>query len=207
MPTLGILESLRLARRHGIKFIRGRHAKTPAELKKALNSVGFPCAIKVVSGKISHKTERGGVALGVRGGKDALEIFHRMAKLSGFEGVLVQEMASGTEVIIGGKRDPQFGPTVLFGLGGIFVEVFRDFSLGVCPLKRADARRMVKGIKGYKLLAGFRGSKPADIRAIEDAILAVSRLMQKEKQVLEIDLNPMFATEKGLLAADARVVV
>ncbi|MBU0662209.1 MAG: acetate--CoA ligase family protein [Candidatus Diapherotrites archaeon] len=207
MGTLDVVKSAQLARKYGIKFAKARHAKTAVELASAVKYTGFPCAIKLVSAELTHKTDVGGIALGVKGREEALSHFKKMSKLRGFEGVLVQQMASGTEIIIGGKRDPQFGPTVLFGLGGIFVEVFKDFSLGVCPLTRTDAKRMVRSVKGYKLLTGFRGAKKADLASVENAILAVAKLMQKESQIQELDLNPLFATEKGVLAVDARVVV
>lgn len=206
MPVLDIAESSRLVQRYGIRFARAKHAKSPLELAKALKTVGFPCAIKLVSSELTHKTDVGGVALNVRNEKEAMQTLQRMSKLRGFKGVFVQEMAQGTEIIIGGKRDQQFGPTVLFGTGGIFVEIFKDFSLGVCPLSRKDAKHMIKGVKGYKLLTGYRGAKAADLRSIEDAILAVSKLMQKEHQVQELDLNPLFATPEGVVAVDARVV-
>jgi acyl-CoA synthetase (NDP forming) len=111
------------------------------------------------------------------------------------------------EVIIGGKRDPQFGPTVLFGLGGTFVEVFKDVSLRVAPVNKTIALKMIQEIKGYTILKGFRGKKGADIDALADTIVAISKIMMARDDVLELDANPVIAYEKGAVAVDARVLL
>lgn len=207
MPVLDPIESMKLIKPCGIKFAKHRFVTDNAALERACEEVEFPLVMKVVSSAISHKTDAGGVELDVKSKADASRAFSRMAGIKGFKGVIVQEFIRGKQIIIGGKKDVQFGPTALFGLGGIFVEVFRDFSVGVCPLKKRDARRMVRGIKAYPLLTGIRGQKAVDIPAIEEALLNISNFMCRNDQVKELDLNPLIANEKGVVAVDARIVV
>jgi acyl-CoA synthetase (NDP forming) len=124
------------------------------------------------------------------------------------DGVLVSKMASpGLEVIAGMNRDPQFGPVILFGLGGIMVEMFQDVSLRLLPLKRKDALSMIREIKGYGLLSGYRGQPPVDEEALADCLTAVARIAESYPEINEIDLNPVFAYPDGILVADARIIV
>lgn len=205
MAVLDLSESKKLAKKYGVKFARSQTVKNERELKEAVKKLGFPLALKIVSEKIVHKTEAGGVKLGLRSEKEALKAFKELKKLEGFKAVEAQEMAEGTELIVGGKTDPQFGPVVLFGLGGIFVEILKDVSLRICPLTRQDAREMIKEIKGYKILKGARGREPVDLKALEDCLLKVCRMM-REENIEELDLNPLMASGKSLKAIDARVV-
>ena len=207
MKTLNLSESIRLAEKYGIKFAPHAIAKDEKGLAKACKRLGFPVALKVVSGTISHKTEAGGVVTGIRSNKEALSAYRRLWKLKGFEGLLVQKMVKGTEVIIGGKRDVQFGPTLLVGLGGIFVEVFQDYSIGICPISTSQTRKMLQELKSYPILKGYRGRKGVNLHKLEEAILKVSRMMIKETTIQELDLNPIIANEKEVIAVDARVVV
>ncbi len=200
----GLVDSLGLVKKYGIHIARHRAASNFDELHEACESVGFPVAMKVVSEKISHKTDVGGVAVGLENFTEAKSAFSGMKRLKGVQGVLVQEMVKGKEVIIGGKYDVQFGPTVLFGLGGVFVEIFKDFSIGVCPLRRKDARRMMQEIKAYPILKGYRGKKGVNLNELESTILKVGKLMEKEN-VSELDLNPVIANERKVTAVDARV--
>jgi len=199
-----LVDSLGLVRKYGIPIARHRLASNNDELHDACGKVGFPVAMKVISEKISHKTDVGGVKIGIGNFADAKKAFSGMKKLRGFQGVIIQEMVKGKEVIIGGKYDVQFGPTVLFGLGGVFVEIFKDFSIGVCPLGRKDARRMVREIKAYPILKGYRGKKGVNLPELENTILKVGKLMMEEN-VSELDLNPVIASERKVTAVDARV--
>ncbi len=205
--TLGLLESMRLVQKHGIRFARHRIARSRKELEVACRELGFPVAIKVISPSISHKTEAGGVEIGISSLGQARNAYRKMSRLRGFDGAVVQEMVQGKEIIIGGKRDVQFGPTVLVGLGGIFVEVFRDYSVGICPLTARNAAEMVESLKSYQILKGYRGKKGVNLTKLNGTILKVSRLMMKEKNVQELDLNPLIANDKEILAVDARAVV
>ncbi|HLC92255.1 MAG TPA: acetate--CoA ligase family protein [archaeon] len=206
MKTLALGESIKLAQKYGIRFVKTAHARTESEAEKACRHIGFPVVMKVISSQITHKTDSGGVKVGIRTIEEARETFVKLRKLKGFEGVAVQQMAQGTEIIIGGIRDVQFGPAVLFGFGGIYAEVFKDYCLRLCPIERKTALEMVKSVKAYPILAGARGTEGANIGKIVKAIMDVSKLMMKEGNVLELDINPLMASKKELIAVDARVV-
>ena len=207
MAVLSIVESMRLAEKHGVRFAPYSFVENEKGLEHACGKIGFPVAMKIVSGKISHKTDVGGVVLNIGNIPDARRAFGRLGKLQGFEGVVVQKMLKGKEIIIGGKQDEQFGPTILFGLGGIFVEVFRDYSIRICPITRRDAREMVREIKSFRLLEGYRGKAGVNIGAVEKELLKVSKMMMRERRIKELDFNPLMATKEGVVAVDARVVV
>ncbi|MBI4045039.1 MAG: acetate--CoA ligase family protein [Candidatus Diapherotrites archaeon] len=207
MTTLNLAESLKLAQKYGIKTPAFHTAMTESEALKAAAKTGYPLALKVISSSITHKTEKGGVKINLRNEEELEKAFMELAALEEFEGALVQPMASGTEIIIGGKVDDQFGPTILFGLGGIFVEVLKDYSLRICPITRSDAREMIHEIRGFTVLAGARGKPAANLKEIENALLNTSRLLMKEKQVRELDFNPLMVNEKEAVCVDARIIV
>lgn len=206
-------EAKSLCKEYGIPVGRWEVASTPGEAREESARLGFPVVLKIVSSDVMHKSDVGGVALDLKDAKEVEAAFQRMRAVcdSGgyrFEGVLVERMARpGVETIIGGKRDPQFGPVVLFGLGGIFVEVFKDVSFRVAPLEREDALDMISELKALPLLKGARGRKPADLEALVDALLRVSDMMVKEEAIKELDLNPTIAYEKGCIVLDARVIL
>jgi acetyltransferase len=178
--------------------------------------IGYPCVLKIVSPHILHKTDVGGVMLDIENEEELQIKFTELLKNvknkkpdAQIEGVLIQPMvSSGIETIIGIKRDPQFGPLIMFGIGGIYVEVFRDVSFRICPIRESSAWRMVQEIKGYKLLQGFRGKPPSDIEKIVEVLQRVSRLAVDFPCFLEIDINPFLVFEKGkgACAIDARFV-
>ncbi len=176
---------------------------------------GFPIALKISSPDILHKSDVGGVQLNlnsaetVENGYDALlSDVKRNNPEARVDGVLVSKMASpGLEVIVGMNRDPQFGPVILFGLGGIMVEIFQDVSLRLLPLTKEEAINMIREIKGYGLIAGYRGRPAVDEQALADCLLTVARLAEGSPDIIEIDLNPVFAYPKGIQVADVRMIV
>ena len=176
---------------------------------------GFPVALKISSPDILHKSDVGGVQLNlnsvetVENGYDALlSAVKRNNPEARVDGVLVSKMASpGLEVIVGMNRDPQFGPVILFGLGGIMVEIFQDVSLRLLPLTKEEAIDMIREIKGYGLIAGYRGRPAVDEQALADCLLTVARLAERSPDIIEIDLNPVFAYPKGIQVADVRMIV
>lgn len=206
LRTLDIVESMKIVEKYGIKFAHHKVARNEKELESACKKIGFPVAVKIISTKISHKTERGGVEVGIKSIAEAHRAFRKMKKLTGFGGVVVQKMVKGTEIIIGGKRDMQFGPTVLVGLGGIFVEVFKDYAIGICPITRKTATEMISELKALPIIKGYRTKKAVNMRKLEEAIMKAGKLMQKEKKIQEIDLNPLIGNKKEVVAVDARVV-
>jgi acetyltransferase len=211
-------ESATILSRYGIPLAKGRVATSRDDALGVARSVGYPVALKAISKQVSHKTEANAIKLGVKSDGELLQAFDEVTgNLRKYDpkaevvGVLVQEMlGGGTEVIVGTTRDPSFGPVAMFGLGGIFVEVLKDVSLRVLPIARYDAEEMVKEIKGYKVLEGFRGKPRADIQAIVDILLKISKLAtEMEGTVSELDLNPVivFPEGRGAKVVDARLVV
>jgi acyl-CoA synthetase (NDP forming) len=177
--------------------------------------MGFPVVLKIVSPDVIHKSDSGGVKLGLANaaqvGKAYSEILSAVKRhypKAKIQGISVQKMARpGVEVIIGMTKDAQFGPVLMFGLGGILVEVLKDVSFRIVPLAKRDAREMIKEIKGYPLLEGYRGQEPADIPFLEDLILKVSDFVDKNPEIRELDLNPVFAYKNRAVAIDARVIL
>jgi acyl-CoA synthetase (NDP forming) len=182
--------------------------KKEVDLKPALKKIGFPCVMKV-SGEIIHKTNVNGVRINIRSEDEAVKIFNELIKIRGCEKVLVQKMIEeGYEIIVGGKKDPQFNRVVALGAGGVFTEFLKDVSFRVCPLSRNDAEEMLKEVKFSDLiLKGFRGQKPADANSIIEVILAVSRIMENNPKIKELDINPLFALPTKALAADVRIIL
>ncbi|MGH7251283.1 MAG: GNAT family N-acetyltransferase [Nitrospiraceae bacterium] len=201
----------------GLPVPPGGVAQTEDEAVELARRVGFPVAIKLASHRLVHKTEIGGVRLSIHEENAVRQAFREIRdrltqdnNLDAMEGVLVQPMVSGgVEVMVGVTYDPLFGPLIAFGLGGIHVEILGDVRFRVTPLTDRDAAEMVREIKGYRLLQGYRGHLPADIPAIEDVLLRISRLVEEIPQIAELDLNPVFALVpgRGCHIVDARIKV
>jgi acyl-CoA synthetase (NDP forming) len=198
---------------YGIRTPGSGEATTADEAVAIANEIGFPVAIKLASDTITHKTEVGGVALNLRDDVAVRAAFAAMrarleeAGLAGqMRGVLVQSMAGrGVETFVGATRDPSYGPLLGFGIGGVNVELWKDVVFRVAPLRDIDARAMVDGIRARALLDGFRGGPRADKAAIVDVLLRVGKLLGDYEQVIELDINPLMASEEGALAVDARI--
>jgi len=200
----------------GLPCVREEFARTADQAVAAAERIGFPVAVKLASRRLVHKSELGGVRLGLMNPDEvrlAVEDIHARVDQhhvsEAIDGVTVQEMARGIEVMAGVTHDPLFGPLVAFGLGGIHVEVLADVCFRVAPLTDADAAEMVRGIRGFRLLEGYRGQPPADLDALQEVLLRVSRLAEDVPEIREIDLNPLFALPpgQGCRIADARIRV
>jgi len=208
-------ESKELLRGLGIRTTQMRAAATRDEAVAASHEVGYPCVLKVASPDITHKSDAGGVKVGLADEHAVVAAFDAILAScreqypeARIDGVTVQDMAPpGLEVIVGMATDPQFGPVVMFGLGGVWVEVLEDVSFKVAPLTRDDARAAVGEIRAARLLDGFRGSDPVDKAALEDILLRVSEFAAATPAVREMDLNPVFAYPDGAVAVDARVIL
>jgi acetyl coenzyme A synthetase (ADP forming)-like protein len=194
----------------------GGFAATADEAVELAGRVGFPVAVKLASCQLVHKTEAGGVHLNLPDAETVRSAFEeirarlaREGRLDAMDGVVVQPMIGGIEVMVGVTQDPLFGPLIAFGLGGVHVEVLADVCFRVTPLTDRDAAEMVRSIRGFRLLQGYRGSAPADLGAIEEVLLRVSRLVEEVPEIGEVDLNPVFALPpgQGCQVADARVQV
>jgi acyl-CoA synthetase (NDP forming) len=209
------VESKQILHEAGIPVAVASAAATAKEAVGLAERSGYPVVMKVLSPDIAHKSDVGGVKVGLESAADVGAAFEEiMAAVkerqpdARVEGVAVQKMApAGTEVIVGMSKDPQFGPVMMFGLGGIFVEVLKDVAFRIVPLEPKDAREMVREIKGFPVLEGVRGQEPADVAALEKLILQVSEFIEKHPEIEELDLNPVFAYKDGVIAVDARIVV
>lgn len=180
------------------------------DLQKAMEKLGKPVALKVVSSEILHKSDVGGVALNLNDFSQAERAYEKINRLNQgkVEGVLVQKMVlDGKEVILGSKRDASFGPVVLFGLGGVFVEVLKETSLRVAPINRYEAQEMISETKGAEIFRGLRGEKPLDTEALIESLLRLSQLVADFPEIEGIDINPVKVLEKGAVAVDARIVL
>jgi len=174
----------------------------------AAGKIGYPVAAKIVSPAVLHKTELDGVALDLKTDEALRAVFNRFKRLDRFKGVLVEEMVAGVELIVGAKIDYQFGPVVLLGIGGTGVELYGDTAVRMAPLNDQDVRSMVHQLKGRRVLEGFRGSKPVDMKSLGDLVVRFSKLiMDLETQITSIDLNPVMCTSEGCVVADARIML
>jgi acyl-CoA synthetase (NDP forming) len=209
------LESKELLKEAGVPVVEARLAQTKAEASALARKMGFPVALKIVSPDVIHKSDSGGVVLGLDNATQVGDAYNKIMSAvkkhypkAKIQGVSVQKMAKpGVEVIIGMTKDAQFGPVLMFGLGGILVEVLKDVAFRIVPLTKRDAHDMIKEIKGYPVLKGYRGQEPADISFLEDLLLKVSDFVDKNPEIKELDLNPIFAYKNRAVAVDARVIL
>ena len=207
-------EGRNVLRAYGIKTPKERIVTSRDKVIHAARAIGYPIALKVNSPDISHKTDVGGVITDINTDKAAKNAFdqiyaniNKRIPQAKIEGVTVQEMVHGVEVIIGVTCDPQFGPFITFGLGGVYVEVLKDVSHRLAPITLAEAKQMIAEVKSYPILLGTRGRKALDIDAVAHTILCVSRISQDFKEIQEIEINPLVVQEEGCIAVDALVVV
>lgn len=212
---LNEVESKALLSEAGVPVVETKLATSKQEAMAISKKLGYPVALKIVSPEITHKSDVGGVKLGLKTSKQVETAYEEILSAvkqkypkAVIDGVSVQKMARpGTEVIIGMTKDAQFGPVIMFGLGGILVELLKDVSFRIVPLEREDAREMIREIKGYPILEGFRGIEPVDVSVLEDILLKLSRFVDANPEIKELDLNPVFAYRDGAVAADARVIL
>jgi acyl-CoA synthetase (NDP forming) len=202
-----LIDDFRLLEKNGFKLLPYELTKSEDDAIKAAKKIGYPIALKIVSPEILHKTDVGGVKIGIKDEQILRHSYQDIVESAGgrkIDGVLVQKMArKGVELIIGGKKDPQFGHMIVLGLGGIYVEIFRDVSARLCPLVSEDVDEMVAELKTHPLLEGARGKKPIDRKALEQLVLRACKFMAQE-DIKEMDLNPVVFDENGCDIVDAR---
>lgn len=212
---LNEVEAKQLLRDAGVSVAVTTLARSADEAAQQAEEAGFPVVLKIVSPDISHKSDVGGVKLNLKTADEVRAAYEEIVASAKkhvpgarIEGVAVQHMApQGTEVIVGMTTDPQFGPVMMFGLGGIMVEVLKDVAFRLVPLEEKDARQMIQEIKGRPILEGVRGQPPADLAALQDTLLKVSKFVEEHPEIRELDLNPVFAYPDGAVAVDARIVI
>ncbi len=206
-------ESFEILKSYGIPVPPYGVARTAEEALEIADRIGYPVAMKIVSPDILHKTDVGCVKLNVDRDR-VIPTFYELVKRAedylkaDVEGVMVQKMMpTGREVIVGMKRDPQFGALIMFGMGGIYVEVFKDVSFRIAPISKSDAYEMIREVKSYGILKGVRGEKPSDIDSLVDVLLRISKLSLDFEEIVEMDLNPIFVYGKGCCVVDAKIVL
>src|SRR5581483_10306064 len=210
------VESKELLASYGIPVVPTVFAETETAAQEAAVKMGFPVVVKLYSETLTHKTDVGGVKLNLNGAEEVRKAFGEIqrsvtekAGAQHFQGVTVQAMVRdrGQEVILGSHIDPQFGPVILFGMGGQLVEVFKDVALALPPLNTNLAKRLMEQTKVFQALKGVRGNKPVDLEALEKLLVRFSYLVVENPEIKEIDINPLLASSEGLVALDARVIL
>ena len=200
---------------YGISVPKFKLAKNEIEAVKLAMSIGFPIVLKIVSPDIIHKSDVGGVVVDIKNAEEVRSGYRRIMDNvkkhnpnANIVGMLVQEMApAGTEVIVGSIKDPQFGPALMFGLGGVFVEVLRDVTFRIAPVNEDEAAEMISEVKAFPLLKGYRNTPPADLKAIVKVLVNTSKLVLDNPEIKELDLNPIIVYEKGAKTVDARIIL
>ena len=204
LTQLDFIHAQQLIQKQGIPTCPTTAIRNAAQFKAA-QKIPFPWAMKAIGKKLLHKTDVGGLKLNIQNENEARDIFKRMKKIPGCEYVIVQPMRKGIELIVGGKMDPQFGPTVLLGMGGIYTEIFKDSSVRVAPLGKNDIEEMIHELKIYPILQGARGQKGINFNELKKIVRVVSQLMSSGK-ISELDLNPVMATPENVEAVDVRII-
>jgi acyl-CoA synthetase (NDP forming) len=187
-----------------IQTVRCRNADTAAV---AAGRLGYPAVVKVDHPELTHKSDAGGVRINLTSAADVITAATEMFALAHGAAVMVQRQHEGIELVVGALRDPEFGPVVLAGLGGVLVEARRDVQLAVAPVDEAHALTMLRSLRGAAIFGGLRGSAPVDLRPVADVIVRVSELMAEDPALAELDLNPVLAGETGCVAVDWRIRV
>jgi acetyltransferase len=193
--------------RAGIQIVAGRICESVDEAEVAAEELGYPVVVKVLHPGFLHKSESGGVRLDLRDQRAVNAAAADLLTFAPGAAVIVQRQVAGTEVIVGGLRDPQFGPTVLVGLGGVFVEALDDIALGLAPLDHDTARGLLAELRGYPVLVGARGTGPADLDALAAVLTAVGDLLVTVPEIAELDLNPVRVGTDGCVAVDWRILI
>jgi len=208
-------EAKTICAEYGIPVNKFQLAKNEKEAAAYADQIGYPIVLKIVSPDIIHKSDAGGVMLNLKTPQEVVSAFKKIIENATkykpdaeIVGVLVQEMApQSTEVIVGAVKDPQFGQTIMFGLGGIFVELLKDVNFRVAPITAEDAKEMITQLKAYPLLNGYRNTPPADINALVAILCSTSHLIMNHPEIKELDLNPVMAYPKGAKTVDARIIL
>lgn len=187
-----------------------RHIFT-TDIEEAIHfaeGIGYPLVAKVVSPKVIHKSEKKGVEIGIKDDKRLRKVFDRFRKIDGFQGILIEEMINGIELIVGAKDDYQFGPVILFGLGGVWTEIYRDLILMMAPLRPKDIDTMIKSLKARPLLEGYRGSPRVNLEELNRLLFRFSVFVMEFEEYFEsIDLNPVICSPERCVIADARIML
>jgi acyl-CoA synthetase (NDP forming) len=214
-PILDEIQCKAILKKAGVNVTLPVLADSKKAAVAAAEKLGYPVVMKIVSPQITHKSDIGGVKLKLQNKAqvgnaydEIMEAVGKKAAKASIEGVSIQKMAKpGLELVIGMTRDPQFGPMLMFGLGGTSVEILKDVAFRIVPLARNDAKEMIREIKGYPLLEGYRGQPAVDIENLEELLLKLSAFIQENPEIKEMDINPLIAYKRGTVAVDARIIL
>ncbi len=207
-------DSKKIIKLAGIPINKSGLATSGRDAVKLANEIGYPLVMKIVSPQIVHKTEAGGVKVNITSEDEVIKSYNEIITSvkekvpdADIKGVLLEEMVHGPEFIIGTTVDPQFGQLIMFGIGGVFVEIYKDVSFRLVPITEGDAKDMLSEIKGKPLLDGARGFPKADRKELVNILVSVSDLVDKFPAILEMDINPLVVTKKGAIAVDAKIIL
>ncbi len=201
-------EAKRILSIYGIQVPNFRCVKGEEEALNFAQEIGYPVVAKVVSSAFVHKSDAGGVIIGIDSNEKLMDTFSRLRRFDGFSGVLIEEMLAGIELIVGAKIDYQFGPVVLLGIGGTGVEIYQDTTLRMAPLRHEDVKYMVKCLKAHALLEGYRGHDPINLEELSRLMVAFSELVMDLEDITDsIDLNPVICSSDKCIVADARIIL
>jgi acyl-CoA synthetase (NDP forming) len=208
-------EAQQICKLHHIPTPKSHITLSAREAALKAKDIGFPVVLKVISPQILHKSDAGGVILNIRNEKELKAAYEKLVSEVGIRnpsakvtGILIEKMMPpSTEVIVGGIRDPQFGPSIMFGIGGIFTEIYDDVAFRVAPIDKMDALNLVHELKGSKILEGARGKPPADVDSIINVLINVSNLMMEHDAISQLDLNPVIVYSDGVCAVDSRIII
>ncbi len=214
MRQMELIKTISLLEKHKLPFSKAKLAKNPAQALKFAKELKFPVALKICSTQIIHKTDVGGIKTNIENEEQLLKAYDEIIKSvkkkspkAKIQGIAVQRMEQGIETIIGTKQDPQFGPVIMFGLGGVFVEVLKDVVFRIAPVDKTEAEKMLEEIKAKQILEGSRGKKPVDKKQLINLLVKTSELVVKNKHIIELDFNPVIVNEKKAVIVDARIMV
>ncbi|QQG39007.1 MAG: acetate--CoA ligase family protein [Candidatus Woesearchaeota archaeon] len=206
MQILAEKEAEKLLEKEGFPVSPREYTNNLDILKKIASRISYPVALKVQGPKILHKSDVGGVIIDIRNEQELEKAFTKIKKIKGYKEVVIQKYQTGNLLLIGLKKDPVFGHTVLVGSGGIYTEILKDISLRICPITEKDAEQMIRELKIYQVLKGVRGEKPANFSKIKEVLLKISNLTKKYPKIKELDINPLIITDSNVSVIDARIV-
>ena len=201
-------DAKRLLASAGLPIPKFQWAKRAADALKAAEAIGYPVVCKVVSPKILHKSDAGGIVVGIDDAVKLKQVFDRFREMEGFAGVMIEEMLAGIELIVGAKADYQFGPIILLGIGGTGVEIYHDTSIRMAPITQRHVDSMVKNLRARQLIEGYRGSEPVNLEELSRLLVTFSDLvMDLDGRFESIDLNPVMCSQNHCVIADARIML
>jgi succinyl-CoA synthetase beta subunit len=201
-------EAIRIFQIAGLDVPKYIWAHTIGEAVEFTSRSGYPVVAKIISPQVTHKSDAGGVIVGIETDKKLEEAFYRFKSLDGFGGMIVEEMARGQELIIGAKIDYQFGPVILLGIGGTVVEIYQDITIRMSPINEDDVISMINSLKGKDMITGLRGGESVNIRRLKDLMMRFSSLViHLERDIQSIDLNPVICSRDRCIIVDARIIL